>query len=289
MAFRVAKQTASLFIPLDRAVTIRALLAADPRTVALAPDWDGWLTDCKKVIVAEIDHRIATLTANAIATQKDDDLDDLSNETWAATADDEAERFFYYKGKSNSDFKSPRLGKQYQQMGTWITHMIGSQNGRIAEIGTRLAIKHGEATLAITIAQDADTASREFRLTGDRRKLIDRFNALGKGTEGDLKEMPFAHPELKLPTNFVERFMRAARSVVPATVDELTKKRDAVKEELEAVQVELDAAIKVEADAAVEAARLTREADEKKLSEAQVELDKKAAAVADLKAKLGKP
>jgi hypothetical protein len=289
MGFHIAKQTASLFVSLDRAVTVRALLAADPRTAALTPDWDGWLVDCKRTIIAEIDHRIATLTANAVATQKDNDLDDLSDETWVATADDEAERLFYYKGKSNSDFKSPRLGKQYLQMGTWITHMTGSQNGRIADIGARLAVKHGEATAAITTAQDADTASREFRLTGDRRQLIDRFNALGKGTEGTLKEMPFARPELRLPNNFVERFMRAARSVVPPTVDELTKKRDAVKEELDAAQAELDAAIKVETDAAVEAARLERAANEKKLAEAQVELDKKAAAVAELKAKLEKP
>lgn len=116
MGFRTAKQTSSLLVPLDRAVTIRALLAADPRTTALTPAWDAWLVDCKKTIVAEIDHRITTLTANAVATQKDDDLDDLSDETWAATTNDDAERLFYYKGKSNSDFKSPRLGKQYQQM-----------------------------------------------------------------------------------------------------------------------------------------------------------------------------
>lgn len=289
MGFRTAKQTSSLLVPLDRAVTIRALLAADPRTTALTPAWDTWLVDCKQTILAEIDHRITTLTANAVATQKDDNLDDLSDETWAATTNDDAERLFYYKGKSNSDFKSPRLGKQYQQMGAWITHMAGSLNARIVEIGTRLATKHGEATTAIQIAQDADTASREFRLTGARRQLIDKFNALGKGTEGELKEMPHAHPELKLSNDFVERFMRAARSVVPPTVDELTKRRDAVQEELAAAQADLDAALKAETDAAAEAARVEREADEKKLAEAQAELDKKVAAVAGLKAKLGKP
>jgi len=174
-------------------------------------------------------------------------------------------------------------------MGAWVTHMAGSLNARIVEIGTRLATKHGEATTAIQIAQDADTASREFRLTGARRQLIDKFNALGKGTEGELKEMPHAHPELKLSNDFVERFMRAARSVVPPTVDELTRRRDAVQEELAAAEADLDAAIKAEADAVAEAARVEREADEKKLAEAQTELDKKAAAVAGLKAKLGKP
>ena len=289
MGFRTVKQTSSLLVPLDRAVTIRALLAADPRTTALTPAWDAWIADCKKTIHTEIDHRSTTLTADAVATQKDDDLDDLSDETWTATANDDAERLFYYKGKSNSDFKSPRLGKQYQQMGAWMSHMAASPNGRIVDIGVRLAATYAEATAAIQVAQEADTASREFRLTGERRQLIDKFNALGKGTEGELKEMPHAHPELKLPNNFVERFMRAARSVVPPTVDELTKKRDAVQEELAAAQAEMDAAIKAETDAAAEAARVQREADEKTLAAAQVELDKKAAAVADLKAKLGKP
>jgi len=94
MGFRTAKQTSSLLVPLDRAVTIRALLAADPRTTALTPAWDIWLVDCKQTILAEIDHRITTLTANAVATQKDDNLDDLSDETWAATTNDDAERLF---------------------------------------------------------------------------------------------------------------------------------------------------------------------------------------------------
>ena len=142
---------------------------------------------------------------------------------------------------------------------------------------------------AIRDAETAETSSRAFRLTGARRKLIDRFNALGKATEGDLKELPHAHPELGLPNSFFERFLRAGRPVVPPTVEELRQKRDALKEELSQAQAELDAAEKAEQDAAAEAAQREREEDERKLTIAQAELDKKAQEVAELQAKLNKP
>jgi chromosome segregation ATPase len=130
---------------------------------------------------------------------------------------------------------------------------------------------------------------REFRTTGERRQLVDRHNALGKSTEGALNEMPHAHPELRLPNNYVDRFMRPARAVVPPTIEDLTARRDELKDQLDQAQAELDAAVKAEQDAQAEAAQKEREADEKKLAEAQAELDRKAQEVADLKAKLGKP
>jgi hypothetical protein len=160
---------------------------------------------------------------------------------------------------------------------------------QIVDLGKRVEKKYTEASQAIRDAEVADASSREFRLTGARRQLIDRFNALGKATEGDLKEMPHAHPELSLPNSFSDRFLRAGRPVVPPTVEELTKKRDALKEELNPAQAELDAAVKAEQDAAAEAAQRQRTEDEKKLALVQADLEKKAKEVADLQAKLNKP
>ncbi|APR85848.1 Hypothetical protein A7982_11197 [Minicystis rosea] len=274
---------------LDAAVTVRARLAADPRTAALVPSWDDWIADWKKTFLKEIDHRIAVVSANAVATKRDEDLDDISAETWAATAGDEAERFFYYKGKTNHQFTAPRLGGQYQQMGAWITHMAASKDPRINDIGARLAISHKEAGDAIQAVQEAETGAHEFRTTGERRQLVDKYNALGKSTEGTLKEMPHAHPELRLPNDFVERFMRAGRSVGPKTVEDLTRRRDELKEQYDQAQAELDAAVKGEQDAAAEAARIQRVAEEKKLAEAQAQLDAKNKEVAELRAKLGLP
>lgn len=287
MGFRLVQQASSLLVPLDRAVTIRARLAADPRTASLVAAWDSWIADWKTTYIQEIDLRIALITANAIATFCDEELDDLSGETWTATEDDPAERLFYYNGKTNKQFTAPRHGIQYQKMGAWITHMAASKDPRIVDIGTRLVVKYKAAGDAVKVAQDADTASREFRTTGNRRQLIDRYNALGKSTEGNLKEMPHAHPELKLPNDYVERFMRAGRSVVAPTLEELTKRRDDLKEQFEQAQAEVEAAIEAEKESVAEAARIEREAHEKLLAEAQAGLDKKAQEVADLKAKLG--
>ena len=167
--------------------------------------------------------------------------------------------------------------------------MAGSPKPIIVNIGKRLAPDYKLAGDAIQAAESADTAWREFRTTGERRTLIDRVNALGKNTEGQLKEMPFARPELRLPSDHVERFMRSGRSVVPATMEDLTKRRDDAKEVFDQAQAELDAAIHAEKDAAEEEARIQRDADEKKLASALAELGEKGKEIAELRAKLGLP
>jgi hypothetical protein len=289
MGFRIISYAASLLVSFDRAVITRALLAADPRTAHLATGWDAWIIDWKTTFFQELDHRVAVLSAQALATIMDDDLDEIADETWSETEGDAAERQFYFSGKKRAQFTAPRLGAQYRQMGAWITHMTGSKEPRIVDIGNRLAKKHQAAGDAITDADTKETAARDFRLTGPRKQIIDRYNALGKNTEGELKEMPFAQPDLHLPKDFFERFLRSPRSVTPPTVEDLTKKRDAAKEDLDAIQAELDAAIKAEKDDADQAAREQRTADQKLLAEAQAEADAKNKAVADLRAKLGLP
>lgn len=276
-------------VSLERAVTIRARLAADPITAYLVPPWDTWIADWKATQSKEIDLRIALLTANAVSNHWDDRMDDYSKETWDATDGDEPERLFYYKGQTHRQFAAPRHGVQYKKMGSWITHMAGSPKPIIVDIGKRLAPDYKLAGDAIQAAESADTAWREFRTTGERRTLVDRFNALGKNTEGQLKEMPFARPELRLPSDHVERFMRSGRSVVPATMEDLTKRRDDAKEVFDQAQAELDAAIQAEKDAADEEARIQRAADEKKLAEALAELGEKGKEIAELRAKLGLP
>ena len=207
MGFRIVKSDSSLLVSLDRAAVIRARLAADPRTAMLAVPWDDWIADWKKRYLEEIDHRIAVLTANAVATVLDEDLDGLAGETWNATEAYPVERAFFFGNKMRAEFVKPKLGSQYVAMGAWISHMASSQIVPLAEIGKRLGPKHKEATVAIETAQNADAAQREFRLTGARRQLVDRFNALGKKTEGELKEMPHAHPELGLPNDFAVKIV----------------------------------------------------------------------------------
>jgi hypothetical protein len=293
MGFRLIKYDSSMFVCLDRGVTIRARVAANPHTAGMAARFDAWLANWKTTFLEEIDHRIAVLSANALATQLDEDLDELSSETAVvvplATGGDEGELFFYYKGQTKGEFNSPRLGKQHRAMGEWVTHMKQSPHPQIVDLGNRIEKKCDEATQAISAAEKAETSSREFRLTGARRQLIDQFNALGKATEGDLKEMPHAHPELNLPNSFSERFLRSGRPVVAPTVEELKRKRDAIQEELSQAQAELDAAEQAEKDEAAEVAKRQQAEDEKKLVAAKAELEQKAKEVADLEAKLKKP
>jgi hypothetical protein len=287
MGFRTGKHSSSLLTFLDAAVTIWARLDADPRTKALAGAWWTWIGDTKTAVVQEMDLRIALVAANAVATHLDEDLDGLSHETWDATEENEAERLFFYQGLTNRQFTAPKLGIEWKKMGPWITHMAGSKDPKLVDIGVRLAAVHPVAGTAMQTAEDADVALREFRTTGAKKALVDRYNALGKGTEGDLKEMPHAHPELRLPGDFYERFMRTSRPVVPPTIVELAKRRDDAKESLDQAQADLDAAVKAEKDAADEAARVVRDADQKRLAALLAEQNKRAEEIAALQAKVG--
>jgi hypothetical protein len=95
--------------------------------------------------------------------------------------------------------------------------------------------------------------------------------------------MPHAHPELHLPGDFFERFMRPSRPVVPPSIQELTKRRDDAKEALDQAQTDLDAGVKAEKD---EAERVVRDADQKRLDALVAEQNKRAEEIAALQAKL---
>jgi len=293
MGAYLVEQDASLLTSLDLAVTTRALLAANPLTASLAAGFDAWLVEWRSVFGQEIDLRIETTSAAALVAGIDDDLDDLSDETSKATLivtkndRSDPEFVFYFKGTRPSDFKRPLMGSQYQQMTAWITHMAASPYPALADIGKRIEVKIGEADKAIATSASAEQKSRDFRLTGARRQLVDKFNALRKATEGTLQEMPHAHPELKLPASFAERFLRAARPAQKApTAADLKAQLDAAQKSAADLEAAYEAALKAEADAAVEKAN--KAAQDKELADAEAELKKQAEKVAELKAKLGK-
>jgi hypothetical protein len=291
----IIDQDHSLISCLDHAVTSRALVAANPLTASLAPGFDAWIDEWKVVFLDEINHRIAGTSAAALEVSLDSDLNDLSDETsrtvliYTKNDRDDPEYVFYFKGERASDFKKPHMGSQLAAMTSWPPHMAASAYPPIVDLGKRIAVKVKDAGTAVESTTTVEQKAREFRLTGARRQLIDKLNALRKATHGAIAEMPHKHPELKLPGNFADRFFRAERPVAPSrppSAAALKLQMDALQKELvelgnahaKAVQDELDAAAK----------KTEEEQDVAALAAAEAALADKKAEVDALKAKLGK-
>lgn len=284
---------ASLLTCLDHAATTRALLAADPLTQGLAADFDAWIVEWKAVFLQEIDLRIAGTSAAAVEVAADADLNDLSDETSRTVLvlvkndRDDPEYRFYYNGERASDFKKPHLGSQLEGMRLWIGHMAASPAPAIVDLGARIAAKVQAADAAVEATATASQKEREFRLTGARRQLVDKLNALRKATYGTLSEMPHKHPDLKLPATYADRFFRAERPTSPSRPPAAAS----IKVELDAAQKELDRLTKAHGDAvkAEEEAAAARAAQadlQKQLAQAEDDLRHKQAAVAALRAQV---
>lgn len=175
-------------------------------------------------------------------------------------------------------------------MRKWIKPMRASPYPPLVEMGAQVEVKVTQAGKAVDELNAAEQRNREFRATGDRRKLIDAFNALRKSTYGKLAEMPHAQPQLKLPRNFADRFFRPERSAAatkPLTAAEIEEKLTAAKKRVEELEQQLDKAKKVEAEKAADKAKEQLTIDKQELADVQAEKEKLAAKEAALKAKIG--
>ncbi|WP_437945505.1 hypothetical protein WME98_31950 [Sorangium sp. So ce296] len=76
---------------------------------------------------------------------------------------------------------------------------------------------------------------------------------------------------------------------MPSTIEELTRRRDAAKEELEQADAALQAAIEVGKAQKDEAKRTQREALQQEPAAAQAKREAQDKKIAELQAKLGKP
>lgn len=285
----------SLELVLDELAYTRARLKAHPLTAALAADFDAFQPKWMAVFTQEIGLRAERQDAAARVIAADDDLDDLSDGLSKAlliiTKGNRGDPLYklYYGDKRPSDLKRPTLGPQLETMRGWTPSLVASPHAMLTDYGTQLQDKVGVADDAVATAASAEQKSRAFRTVGERKALIDDFNALRKATYGKLAEMPHTQPAAKLPASFADRFFRHGTWTPPekpATSAELAAEIAAKQAEVEALQAEL-AKTKADEDADAQA-KAQAEADAEALAAAQRAADDAAAKVAELKAKLGK-
>lgn len=198
----------------------------------------------------------------------------------------------YFGEKTLPRFKR-RFGPKLTAMRGWIKNLKESEHPTLAALAdaAEQAVKTTDA--AVTMREEVTTEKRYFRDVGERRKLIDKTNAVCKSIHGELSRLPHEMPGL--PTDFADRFFfsesrddddsdeeahgAAAKEAAKAKIASLKEELAAAEERLKAIEAE-------EAAAAITAAEL--EAEKAALVVLQAEAAEKAAQAAALKAKIEK-
>jgi hypothetical protein len=293
MGAYIVEYDASLLVSRDLAVTARAVVKAYTFTQHLVGPIDQWLDEWQVVFLEEIGDDAERTAANALAFSLDGDMNDLSDET-AKLLDklckhdrNDPRWVLYFASDRPGDFKKPLFGTQLARMRDWPATMLVSPDDGLPDLGKRIAAKVVECDAVIAAIAGVDLKIRTFRLTGNRRKLIDDFNALRKSIESEIEQLPLKQPGLKLPTNFLSRVLPPERPAAkPPTAAELKVKLDAAKETVANLEAALEAARQAEAKAIDDAAKVKATADQKKIDDLQADIAKRQAELDKLKGKL---
>jgi hypothetical protein len=220
--------------------------------------------------------------ADAAAVAKDRVLDVLSDQVTVGIHGSKKvditlpEHKLYYGSKTPSRAKIPVLGPQLAMMGPWPQLLDEATKPALHVLATPAKKAVAEGVAAEQAITDAATASKKFKLDGERRQLFDSYNSLASTTYGALRAIVHDHPELALGLDWPDSFFRhRQRGRAPKTVAQ-------AEVPLKAAQKALDAAKKVydelvEAEKAAEQAEAEEAAAQLALDQAKKESEEAAA------------
>jgi len=135
-----------------------------------------------------------------------------------------------------ADLKRPLLGEELEAVRPWPKVLAESGDDALAALAPQItkAIEHADK--AVQALADAHSANRQFRLTGNRKKLIDDVNKLRTATFGYIKEYVRAHPEQSLPPDLASQIFQRSRKVTRLTAEDLDAEITALQEDLSMLQ-----------------------------------------------------
>jgi hypothetical protein len=116
----------------------------------------------------------------------------------------------YFGAKDISDLKRPVLGAELEAMTSFIPSLTTSEHGALKELGVELDPLAAEASLAAKQKKLVEQEQKDFQTVGDKKKFIDKLNALRKQLYGELGKL--AHEITELPTNFADQFFLRGES-----------------------------------------------------------------------------
>jgi hypothetical protein len=246
-----------------------SLLARHPLTGTLAPELEGLRPDLDAAQTEEQRLIWNQYDADAAVKLIDRVLDGIADGV-DSTLLIELERdrnspvyLRYFGARRASDLKRPQLGPQLEIMRAWPPSLIESANPILQQYGVQLLGTVALADAAAAAKQRGSQELTDFRVTGMRARLIDRFNAVRKSLYGRLGEIQ--HANKSLGSGWAESFFRNGggservtlaqieRRIASAEVDLTALRRQ--RDELQ-TQEEREAQAQAEAEKAEKLARI---------------------------------
>ncbi|APR85375.1 Hypothetical protein A7982_10724 [Minicystis rosea] len=294
MAARILKPRTSLLTLLGEHRYTQSRLQATPLTAALAVPFRKLRDEWTAVQAKEIALSEAESDARALVDEADERCDDfaarVSKAVLTITKDDRAHPLYVhlFGGKALSVFRRPVLSGQLEAMRAWVDTLSTSPHTLLAAMAPELKDIVAQADKAVALRDEAQQQRRKFRDIGERRQLVDKLNALRKGTHGALAQLAIETPGL--PSDFADHFFLVDGSddeegPAEPTIESTQQEIAALEAELAAAKAQLAALDQAGAEAAKAAA--AKAADEQALAELEKEADALAKKRAALKQKLG--
>jgi len=260
MAAAIIDEDTALDTVLEHSIYTLTRLSAHALTADLAQGFVAFQQAWAAVNAQELALRIDLLKAGALVVASDDELDVLvdavSNVLLSITGKDRDAAIYklYFGDKRPSELKRPVLGDQLEAMRAWSSTLKSAKNPALSALGDGVEQKVAAADAAKDAMAAAQHARRVFRTTGERRALIDQFNALRKSTYGKLAELPNTQPNKNLPGSFAEQFFkrvsRAKEPVEALTSTDLREQLDESERQVEALRDRVKEALAREDEAA---------------------------------------
>lgn len=250
---------------------------ADPLAQVVAPGFNGLISDWKGANETRIQLVTALAQAQANAIYLDAQLDHLVDLLVIAldklTNKDRTDGLWltYFKGRDPSEVKRPILKQQLATQALWLNSLQASPHQELKDIGAALAPLIPTCQAAEGALASAKQALVELKTIGAWAQHVEKSNSARADAYGKLLVIPSQNPALRLPSDYQETFFLHDTSRRGANKP---KSSQEIKEEMKAIQDQLDQLTKDLADAE------KREADEAKAAD---DLAKKAAELAALK------
>jgi hypothetical protein len=287
MPLVVIPLAASLQAILDQNSFTLGELSSHPLAAPFVTKFDAFQTQWFTTQEARTNLEIAASKADGAVHGADNALDDfvdtLDRTLLIAVKNDRSAPLYanYFGLRSPHLLKRPVLSDELATCRAWIPSLQASTVAAVAALAPSLVTLVAAADAAVTAQIAADQALKDFDAIGDKKTLVDSYNALRKSTYGDLAALPHQNPAAMLPANFADRFFRHDAH---AGVTSLTNPND-VQARIDSLQKEVTAAQAHLADLTAKAAAKAAQKKAEAAADAAVTTAKAAEADARQKVK----
>lgn len=189
-------------------------LLKNPHAKVLAPGFQALGPAIDAAIIRQRDLDDANLIAAAGRDGADDALDPLVgqivNALLIVTRNDRDDPLYvsYIGAQTPTEIVRPLLGDELATVAEWVAPLQQESEPLLQAFAAPLAEVVGAGQTAENEVKATDKALSDFRLVGERKKLVDTFNAARGSLFGALVKLQHENSTLRLPSDWAESFFQ---------------------------------------------------------------------------------